>query len=76
VAARSARAAVGDAGDVRSTTAAGVAHFEAALRQGLNEAGFVEGQNVAVWPYLMIARACADKLLLASRLGREGYFRH
>jgi hypothetical protein len=72
VAARSARAAVGDAGDVRSTTAAGVAHFEAALRQGLNEAGFVEGQNVAVWPYLMIARACANKPLSTSDLSGKG----
>ncbi|MGE0034456.1 MAG: ABC transporter substrate-binding protein [Xanthobacteraceae bacterium] len=33
---------------VRSTTAAGFAHLEAALRAGLKEAGFVEGQNVAV----------------------------
>jgi putative ABC transport system substrate-binding protein len=35
-------------GYVRSTTAAGFANLEAALRQGLKEAGFVEGQNVAV----------------------------
>jgi len=27
---------------------------------------------VAVWPYLMIARACADKLLLVSRLSGKG----
>jgi putative ABC transport system substrate-binding protein len=35
-------------GFVRSTTAAGFAHLAAAWRQGLKEAGFVEGQNVAV----------------------------
>jgi ABC-type uncharacterized transport system substrate-binding protein len=35
-------------GFLRSTTAAGFKHFEVALRQGLKEAGFVEGQNVAV----------------------------
>jgi putative ABC transport system substrate-binding protein len=35
-------------GYVRSTTAAGFAHLEASLRQGLKEAGFVEGQNVAI----------------------------
>jgi putative ABC transport system substrate-binding protein len=35
-------------GYVRSTTAAGFANLEAALRQGLKEAGFVEGQNIAV----------------------------
>jgi putative tryptophan/tyrosine transport system substrate-binding protein len=35
-------------GYVRSTTAAGFAHLEAALRQGLKEAGFVEDQNVTI----------------------------
>jgi len=35
-------------GFLRSTTAAGAAHLVAAFRQGLNEAGFVEGQNVVV----------------------------
>ena len=35
-------------GYVRSTTAAGFTNLEAALRLGLKEAGFVEGQNVAV----------------------------
>jgi putative ABC transport system substrate-binding protein len=35
-------------GYVRSTTAAGFANLEAALRTGLNEAGFVEGRNVIV----------------------------
>ena len=45
-----ARAQQRDAGDrfLRSTSAAGSAHFVTAFRQGLNEAGFVEGQNVAV----------------------------
>src|SRR5262245_43423047 len=33
---------------LRSTTAAGFTSYEAALRQGLKEAGLIEGQNVAV----------------------------
>lgn len=35
-------------GFVRSTTAAGFRHLEVALRAGLKEAGFFEGQNVAI----------------------------
>jgi putative ABC transport system substrate-binding protein len=35
-------------GFVRSTSAAGFAHLEAAWRAGLKEAGFVEGQNVTI----------------------------
>jgi putative ABC transport system substrate-binding protein len=35
-------------GFLRSTTASGSAHLAAAFRQGLSEAGFVEGQNVAI----------------------------
>jgi hypothetical protein len=35
-------------GFLRSTTAAGSAHLVAAFRQGLNEAGLVEGRNVAI----------------------------
>jgi putative ABC transport system substrate-binding protein len=35
-------------GYVRSTTAAGFANLEAALRLGLKEEGFVEGQHVAI----------------------------
>jgi putative tryptophan/tyrosine transport system substrate-binding protein len=35
-------------GFLRSTTAAGSEHLVAAFRRGLNEAGFVEGQNVTV----------------------------
>src|SRR5258707_3983214 len=35
-------------GFVRSTSAADSAHLVTAFRQGLKEAGFVEGQNVAV----------------------------
>ena len=35
-------------GFLRTTMAAGSAHLVAAFRQGLSEAGFVEGQNVAV----------------------------
>ena len=35
-------------GFLRNTTAAGSAHLVDALRQGLNEAGFMEGQNLAI----------------------------
>jgi putative ABC transport system substrate-binding protein len=35
-------------GFLRSTDAQGFAHFVAAFRQGLREAGFVEGENVAI----------------------------
>ena len=35
-------------GFLRSTTLADAAHLVTAFRQGLKEAGFVEGQNVAV----------------------------
>src|SRR5262245_23528502 len=35
-------------GFLRSTTAAGSAHLVAAFRQGLSEAGFVEGRNVTI----------------------------
>jgi putative ABC transport system substrate-binding protein len=35
-------------GFARDTSLAGFAHLTAAFRQGLTEAGFVEGQNVAI----------------------------
>jgi putative tryptophan/tyrosine transport system substrate-binding protein len=35
-------------GFLRSTTAASAAHLVTAFRQGLKEAGFIEGQNVAI----------------------------
>jgi hypothetical protein len=35
-------------GFLRSTTAAGSEHLAAAFEQGLKDAGFVEGQNVAI----------------------------
>ena len=38
-------------GFLRSTTAAGSAHLVSAFRQGLNEAGFIENQNVAAIEY-------------------------
>jgi ABC-type uncharacterized transport system substrate-binding protein len=48
LAARAQRPSIPVVGFLRSTTAAGAAHLVAAFRQGLNEAGFVEGQNVVV----------------------------
>ena len=43
-----AQQAVPVVGFLRSTSAANSAHLVSALRQGLNDAGFVEGQNVAI----------------------------
>ncbi len=48
LAARAQQPAVPVVGFLRSTTAAGSVHLVAAFRQGLNEAGFIEGQNVAI----------------------------
>src|SRR5712691_4736098 len=48
LAARAQQPAMPVIGFLRTTAAAGFAHFVDAFRQGLNEAGFVEGQNVAV----------------------------
>ena len=42
------QASVPVVGFVRSTSAADSTHLVTAFRQGLKEAGFVEGQNVAV----------------------------
>jgi putative ABC transport system substrate-binding protein len=47
LAARAQQPALPVIGFLRSTAAAGSAHFVNAFRQGLGEAGFVEGQNVA-----------------------------
>jgi len=46
--ARAQQAAVPVVGFLRTTVAVGSAHLVGAFRQGLNEAGFVEGQNVIV----------------------------
>jgi putative ABC transport system substrate-binding protein len=48
LAARAQQPAMPVVGFLRTTAAAGSAHLVAAFRQGLSEAGFVEGQNVAV----------------------------
>ena len=48
LAARAQQSAMPMIGFLRSTTAAGSEALVAAFRHGLNEAGFVEGQNVAV----------------------------
>ena len=48
LAARAQQASVPVVGFVRSTSAADSTHLVTAFRQGLKEAGFVEGQNVAV----------------------------
>ena len=48
LAARGQQAAVPVVGLLRSTVASGFEHVEAALRQGLNEEGFIEGRNVVI----------------------------
>jgi ABC-type uncharacterized transport system substrate-binding protein len=48
LAARAQQAPIPVVGFLRTTAAAGSTHLVGAFRQGLNEAGFVEGQNVAV----------------------------
>ena len=48
VAARAQQPAMPVIGVLRSTPAAGFAYLVNALRQGLNDAGFVEGKNVAI----------------------------
>jgi putative ABC transport system substrate-binding protein len=48
LAARAQQTAVPVVGFIRSTSAANSADFVAALRQGLKEVGFIEGQNIAV----------------------------
>jgi putative ABC transport system substrate-binding protein len=48
LAARAQQSAMPVIGFLRTTGAAGSEHLVGAFRQGLNEAGFVEGQNVAV----------------------------
>ena len=48
LAARAQQPAMPVIGFLRSTGAAGFAHLVSAFQQGLNEAGFVEGQNVAI----------------------------
>jgi ABC-type uncharacterized transport system substrate-binding protein len=48
LAARAQQTAMPVIGFLRTTTAAGSVHLVAAFRQALNEAGFIEGQNVTI----------------------------
>jgi putative ABC transport system substrate-binding protein len=48
LAARAQQPAMPVVGFLRTTVAAGSEHLVGAFRQGLNEAGFIEGQNLAV----------------------------
>jgi len=48
IVARAQQSALPVVGFLRSTSAAGSAHLVTAFRQGLSEAGFVEGQNVVI----------------------------
>ena len=48
LAARAQQSAMPVIGLVRSTSSADSAHIVAAFRQGLNQTGFVEGQNCAI----------------------------
>jgi hypothetical protein len=48
LAARAQQPAIPMVGFLRSTTFADVQHWVTAFRQGLKEAGFAEGQNVAI----------------------------
>jgi putative ABC transport system substrate-binding protein len=57
-------------GYVRSTTAAGFANLEVAVRQGLEEAGFVDGQNVVVEFHYADNRADRLSALIADLIRR------
>ena len=48
LAARGQQPAVPVVGFIRGSTAAGSEHLVAGLRRGLSEAGFVEGENIAI----------------------------
>jgi putative ABC transport system substrate-binding protein len=58
-------------GYVRSTTPAGFENLEAALRQGLKELGFVEGQNVAIEFHYADNRPERLSGLIADLVGRR-----
>jgi ABC-type uncharacterized transport system substrate-binding protein len=71
LAARAQQPAMPVVGFIRNTSAAGSARLVVALRSGLNEAGFVEGQNIAIeyrW-----AEGQSDRLpgMAADLVGRQ-----
>ena len=69
-AARAQQAAMPVVAYVTSTTAAGSAHLDAALRAGLKEAGFVAGQNIAVEFHYADDRADRLSALIADLVRR------
>jgi putative ABC transport system substrate-binding protein len=71
VAARTQQAAMPLVGFLRSSSFSNVAHLTAAFREGLKEAGFVEGQNVAI--EYRSADGLLDRLpvLVADLVGRH-----
>ncbi len=47
-------------GFLRSTAADGFAHLVTSFRRGLNEAGFIEGQNVAIESICLVVEGALE----------------